>query len=164
MMVTKTYTAKVRRSGPVWAIDVAELPGVFSQTRRLEQVKAMARDAIAAFLDVPADSFEVDLEVILDSKARNAVAHALTAKGEATAYQAKASVAQREAVRELAARAYTVRDIGEILGISHQRVAQLQESPTRIAALEEVLAASTAAIEGPVRRPAERERVRAKAG
>lgn len=121
----KTYSVNVRRSGAWWAIDVADLPGVFSQARRLDQAKAMARDAIASFLDVPADSFEVTVRPELEKSVNDVVAHAQIAKGDAIAYQAKASAAQRKAVRELTARGYTTRDIGDLLEISHQRVAQL---------------------------------------
>ncbi len=33
------YTVRVRRSGAWWAIDVPELPGVYSQARRLDRVE-----------------------------------------------------------------------------------------------------------------------------
>lgn len=55
----RTYTAVCRRSGDWWAISVDELKGVHSQARRARQVDAMARDAIALFLDVAPDSFNV---------------------------------------------------------------------------------------------------------
>ena len=54
-----TYTVNAERSGAWWAITVAELPGVFSQARRLDQIESMARDAIALWLDSPKDSFDV---------------------------------------------------------------------------------------------------------
>jgi predicted RNase H-like HicB family nuclease len=47
-----TYTAVCRRSGSWWAIGVRELKGVHTQARRLDQVAAMAREAIALMLDV----------------------------------------------------------------------------------------------------------------
>jgi predicted RNase H-like HicB family nuclease len=61
--VTK-YVAIAELSGITggwWAIEVPELPAVFSQARRLEQVSAMARDAVAAFLDVSPDSVEIEV-------------------------------------------------------------------------------------------------------
>jgi len=60
--VKKTYTVAVHRSRGWWAIGVPELKGVHSQARRLDQVDGMAREAIALFLDVPPDSFEVAVE------------------------------------------------------------------------------------------------------
>ncbi len=49
---TRAYRVRAVRSGSWWAITVPELPGVFSQARRLDQVEAMAREAIAMMLDV----------------------------------------------------------------------------------------------------------------
>ena len=54
-----TYTVNAERTGTWWAITVSELPGVFSQARRLEQVETMARDAIAMYLESPKDTFDV---------------------------------------------------------------------------------------------------------
>ena len=61
----KTYTARCRRAGDWWAISVPELRGVHTQARRLEKVEAMVRDAIALFLDVPQDSFDITIEPVL---------------------------------------------------------------------------------------------------
>jgi len=49
---THGYRVRAVRSGNWWSITVPELPGVFSQARRLDQVEAMAREAIAMMLDV----------------------------------------------------------------------------------------------------------------
>lgn len=64
-----TYTAVCRRVGDWWAIDVPEAQGVHTQARRLEQVEAMARDAVALLRNVPADSFDVTVEPHLDDEA-----------------------------------------------------------------------------------------------
>lgn len=50
-----------QRDGSWWAITVPELDGVFSQARRLDRVEYMARDVISLMLEVPADSFDVDV-------------------------------------------------------------------------------------------------------
>lgn len=57
--VKQAYTIVVERDQGWWAIRVAELPGVFSQTRRLDGVEVMARNAISLLLEVPPDSFDV---------------------------------------------------------------------------------------------------------
>ena len=51
-MTRHRYLVEFERSGDRWALRVPDLPGVFTQTRRLDQAAAMARDAIAAMLDV----------------------------------------------------------------------------------------------------------------
>ncbi|MFD3506764.1 hypothetical protein [Nocardia sp. NPDC058666] len=42
-------TAHASRSGGWWAISVPEVPGLFTQVRRLDQVVATVRDAAESF-------------------------------------------------------------------------------------------------------------------
>ena len=120
-----TYTARARRSGRWWAIDVPELPGVYSQARRLDRVEPMARDAIALFLDVDPATFDVHLETNLPSDLRQDVDEVGRLRAEADRLQAESSGAMRHLTHELLGRGLSVRDAAEILGISHQRVSQL---------------------------------------
>lgn len=64
-MKAATYTVRATRSGDWWAIDVEEIPGIFTQSKRLDGVEEMARDAIAITLDVEPDSFEIDVQPVL---------------------------------------------------------------------------------------------------
>lgn len=53
--------AKATRSGDWWAVEVPEVPGLFTQAKRLEQVPAMVRDAVSLLTDFDADEVEVEL-------------------------------------------------------------------------------------------------------
>jgi len=120
------YTARCRRIGDWWAIEVPQLRGVHSQARRLDQVEAMAREAIALLRDVPADSFDVRVEPHLDPDAEATVAAATTASQKARGAAEDASRLQREAARALVGKyRLTVRDAGTLLRLSPQRVSQL---------------------------------------
>ena len=123
--VRPTYTAVAQRADQLWAIRVAELPGVFSQARRLDRVEAMARDAIALLLDVPPGSFDVRVKEVLNAEAERAVGAAIEARAEASARQEVASTRSREAVEALTRLGLPQRDIGRLLDLSHQRVGQL---------------------------------------
>lgn len=57
----RPYTVRAIRSGDWWALDVPDLPGVFSQARTLEGAPAAAREAIAVALEVDPDSVSVDV-------------------------------------------------------------------------------------------------------
>lgn len=57
-------TARAQRSGDWWAVEVPEVPGVFTQARRLDEIPAMVADAVALVASVSAD--EVDVEVVVD--------------------------------------------------------------------------------------------------
>ncbi|MEV7231605.1 hypothetical protein AB0M79_32025 [Polymorphospora sp. NPDC051019] len=84
----------------------------------------MAREAIALMLDVAPDSFELEVSPQLPPK----VSHALVARRAAREADLAAERATAEAVRELLADGYTVRDAGRMLGISPQRVSQIAQA------------------------------------
>jgi predicted RNase H-like HicB family nuclease len=123
-----SYTVSAERHGDWWAITVDELRGVFSQARRLTQVESMARDAIALFLEVPTDSFGLSVREKLTPDAERVVAAAKEARAAAIAHQEVASERSRAAARTLAEQGLPQRDIGRLLDLSHQRVAQLLEA------------------------------------
>lgn len=56
--MAKDVTARVTRSEGWWAISVEEIPGLFTQARRLDQVADMVRDA-ASLLGVEVGAVEV---------------------------------------------------------------------------------------------------------
>jgi predicted RNase H-like HicB family nuclease len=120
-----TYRAVCDRSGSWWAISVPELRGVRTQARRLDQAEAMVREAIALMLDVPEDSFDVVLAPHLPERTELAVDELRRRKGQADAAQRAASEAAVAAAEALVGAGLTVRDAGRVLGVSHQRVAQL---------------------------------------
>jgi len=122
------YRAVAERDGSWWAIRVPELRGVYTQARRLADVEAMARDAIALMLDVAPNSFDVSVEPVLGSDAAELVEQALAGRLEAERAGRRASEQLRAAVDRLAMSGITVRDIAHILGLSHQRIAQVSGS------------------------------------
>ncbi len=125
-MKRKTYTARCQRSGDWWAISVPEVRGVHTQARRLEKAEAMVRDAIALFLDVPSDSFDVRIEPVLPRDLQGKVGRARKVRGEAEILQHEAAIASAEVAADLVQTAHlTVRDAGRVLGLSHQRITQL---------------------------------------
>ena len=126
------YVATAERSdrtGGWWAIEVPDLPGVFSQARRLDQVSAMARDAIAAFLDVSQDSVEIEVEPRLAKDLETLVTRAKRVREGAELMQRESVDLTRTAVISLADAGLTVRDIGRVVGLSHQRIAQILVEP-----------------------------------
>ena len=123
---TKTYTAKVVRFGDWWAIDVPEVPGIHTQTKSLEDVEAMAVDAIAATLDIPHESVLIRVDTTLDEETAKLVEEAHQAREAAARAQAEAAEAVTTTVKHLGTRGVSVRDAGFLLGMSYQRVAQIR--------------------------------------
>jgi len=130
-MNKRVYTVHCQRSGGWWAIMIPEVPGAFTQARRLDQVESMASDVIALMLGVPEDSFGIHLAPVLDDRAQKVLEQADKAKGAAQDAQREAVAAMSMAARTLVREGLTVRDAGRLLGVSFQRVSQLVGSRRR---------------------------------
>lgn len=100
-----------------------------SQAHRLDQVEPMAREAIALYLGVGEDAFDVDVQPDLASLGalKEPIEEALRAREAYEEAQTRASSAMRHAVRELRDSGYTSRDAGALLGVSNQRISQLEK-------------------------------------
>jgi hypothetical protein len=126
-----TYTA-VARPDPErgWLIRIPGLgsypeDGLPTWARNLAEVEPMTRDLIAVYLDVPEDSFGVEIRVELPSAVQEHLRRAAELRNRASHAQAEAADEYRLAARELRVSGLTVRDIGAALGVSHQRAQQL---------------------------------------
>ncbi|MDG4829961.1 type II toxin-antitoxin system HicB family antitoxin [Solwaraspora sp. WMMD1047] len=125
-MEMTTYSVSCRRVGNWWAISVPELKGVHTQARRLDQVAAMAREAIALLLET--DPAAISIEVYPELP--GTVVAALDARRTARDADEKAEQATTTAVRALLGDGYTVRDAGALLGLSPQRISQIAAQNT----------------------------------
>jgi hypothetical protein len=121
------YTASVRRDGKWWMVEVPAIGGT-TQARRLSEAELMARELIAVTLDVPIDevSVVVHFEPIsgLDDIAYR-IAGVAAMREEATALEKRASQEAADLAARLAERGIPLRDVGTLLGVSHQRAHQL---------------------------------------
>ncbi len=123
---TTTYRVEAVRSGKWWAISVPSLSGVFSQAKRLDQIEETVREAIAMMLDsdeIDVGPIEVDVtppapvvDLLEQLHSSMSVAHEAT---EA------AADARREAAKILREEGLPIRDVGVLLGVSHQRISQI---------------------------------------
>lgn len=59
----KTYRVEVEHGERWWIVSVPEVPGAHTQARHLREVEAMAREVVALMLEVPEDSFDLDVEI-----------------------------------------------------------------------------------------------------
>lgn len=122
--MAKDVTARVTRSEGWWAISVEEIPGLFTQARRLDQVANMVRDA-ASLLGVEVGAVEV--LPVLDSDSQRMLEELEAARREAEEKQRISSGLTREVIRRLREEGLTLRDIASLVGLSQQRVAVLSK-------------------------------------
>lgn len=119
------YTVRAVRAGAWWAIEVPEVEGTFTQARRLDQVEAVAREAIALMLDVPEDSFDLELDVTVPDAWAEVVAELQRTQEVARTAVEAASAQLRSVAKVLHGSGLPVRDVGSIMKVSPQRVSQL---------------------------------------
>ena len=99
-----------------------EIPGLFTQARRLDQIDGMVRDA-ARMLGREVGMVTVDPK--LSEEDERMIDELLAARREATEARAKASRLTAGAVDALRGQGMTVRDVADIIGITPQRVSAL---------------------------------------
>lgn len=121
-----TYSVEVSRQGRWWMVSIPDIDGL-TQSTRLVDAGPMAREYIAVTLDVPIENVEVEVQVLSVGPVSVAdrVAAIRADREEATRLDREASRLAVELARELAAQKIPLRDVGTILGVSHQRAHQL---------------------------------------
>ena len=129
--MTSTYSATAHRSGDWWAIEVTrgladDMLGV-TQTRRLGDVEDATRDLIAELTDVDATDVDVDVEVVVPDDLSELVALFRHAETFEAAARTEAAAARGWAAAGLLRSHLTMREAGQLLGISHQRIKQLAD-------------------------------------
>jgi predicted transcriptional regulator len=124
-----TYIITVSRSDDWWALTVSG-PGLkrsyHTQVKRLEQAEEMARDLVATMLDVDVSEIVADFDLtVADDEVATELEATLLTRLAATLVKQKAAEATQATVADLARRGYVHRDIGYLLGMSHQAVGKL---------------------------------------
>jgi hypothetical protein len=102
-----------------------ELPGALSEVSRLDQAEESIREAIAFVADIAPDSFDVEVVPDIPEAARKHLRAVRAHRVEAEHQQQAAAFESREAARELVGAGLSLRDVGTVMGVSHQRAHQL---------------------------------------
>jgi hypothetical protein len=121
------FEASVTREGKWWMVSIPSIDGL-TQARRLGEATEMAREHIAASQDLPLDEIDVELRFAPIGDVGDITARVARIAAE----RRRMAELEREVVTEsgvlakqLAAADVPLRDIGAILGVSHQRAHQL---------------------------------------
>jgi predicted RNase H-like HicB family nuclease len=145
------YHTKVWRENNWWLAQVVEEPHLHTEARTLARLRENLVDAIGMWLDVEylethdpealvpptgrhhveigqhIDRAAIDIEwdIQLPSAVRRSVQDAQRKRERAAALQTEATEATQAAVDSLRAAGFSHRDAAVLLGLSHQRVAQI---------------------------------------
>ncbi len=127
MKPRQTYCVVYERDeSGFWVASVAGIRGCHTQGRTIEQARERAREAIQAALDLqrPYAGKLVD-DVRLPPPIKKVVASALHARAKAAVADRAASEGSRQAIAALTRIGLSLRDAGELLGVSRQRAQKL---------------------------------------
>lgn len=121
-----TYSVVYERDeGGWWIARVRDVPGVHSNGRTIEEARRRVREALSLAVD-DADDADFDEDVKIPAALRKLVSSQKAARARAASEQARAIALEREAAQRLTTDLrLSRRDIGELLGLSHQSVQKL---------------------------------------
>ncbi|WP_249290489.1 hypothetical protein [Mobiluncus mulieris] len=120
----KTFTVTAQRAGRWWALECAEA-GCYSQCRRLDQVDDEMREAIAWQTGLAKDAFNIAVNIELPVRYQQQLQQTKQLQAEAEKLVASAASSSRLVAKEMKDDGFTLRDIGQVMGISYQRAGQL---------------------------------------
>lgn len=122
--MSQRFTVTAERGNGVWVLEAPEV-GAVSQVRRLDHASREMQEAIAHLAGIPESDVEIDVQPILPDAYHRASVEAAALRSDAARLQGEAARASRAAAAALVAEGLSLRDAATIMGISHQRVAQL---------------------------------------
>lgn len=124
--MVRTFDVTVEREGRWWVFKIPDL-ATGGQAASLSEVEDEARGVAAMWLDVPLADVAVSVTVHGAEDLLNEWAAAGREEAEARLAQARAAERRRAVVAQLRAQRYTAPDVGRVLGISPQRVYQIEK-------------------------------------
>lgn len=109
-----------------WTVEIAEVKGCHTYGRTIEQAKERVREALGLFVDDAGRAELVD-KVKLPDDVNKVVRAAKALREKSRAVEGSMLTAQHKAVKALRRLNLGHRDAGMLLGLSHQRVHQLEK-------------------------------------
>jgi len=123
-----TYTVTAERTAKWWVLQAVDVPGAITQVARLDQADQI-KEAIAFVAGVPEEEVEIDVQPVLPEDASEHLERARELRAFAERAAEEATIETRVAARRLSFGGFSMRDIGAIMGVSHQRVHQVLHEP-----------------------------------
>lgn len=120
------YQAFVQKSGKYWAVEVPEFG--CTQARTWSEIESMAVDYVHCYTDIPHEHIEVEIHFKFAPTLDKNISRAVLARTEARRAAELAAQETKAVAVELFNEGCSIREIGQILEVSHQRAHQLVKS------------------------------------
>ena len=114
-----------------WTVEVPEIRGCHTYGRTIDQARNRLREALSLFVD-DAEKAEFQEDIKLPNNVSQIVRDAKQRREALSREEAKMLTAQMKAVKQLRDLKLGYRDTGALLGLSHQRVQQLEHRRARV--------------------------------
>lgn len=112
------------RDGKFWFLRSDDIENFYTQARNLSEIPVMVKDLAGLLTNRPESDFDIEVSFdVPEVHAHLSEAAALAAKAEEL--KALSARERKAAALVLRGQGVTVRDIGTVLGVSHQRAQQL---------------------------------------
>lgn len=122
----KHYTVRYERDEHGWWVaSVRSVKGCHTQGRSIAQARERIREALGLFVK-DAKRAELDEEFRLPTELRKVVDRTAAARARAENQEVLASRMLKDAAKVLEKEGVSVRDAGQLLALSHQRISQLR--------------------------------------
>lgn len=118
-----SYRATVTRDGRFWLVRVDGVGA--TQARHLRELDTMAKDLIALMTGGDPEQVVVDYDIRLPTDVQEHLRRSEELRTASAEAQAAAAAEVRSAARRLHEQGVALRDVGKVLGVSHQRAHQL---------------------------------------
>jgi predicted RNase H-like HicB family nuclease len=128
MVAEMTYRAVYEREPDGrWTVEIPKVKGCHTYGRTIEQARERIREALGLYVD-NADTAEIEDDVRMPASVKVAVRNAQQMRQRLEKARARVNAAELRAIRRLRTNMKLGhRDAGSILGLSHQRVHQLEK-------------------------------------
>ncbi|HKE73255.1 MAG TPA: hypothetical protein VKB57_06550 [Acidimicrobiales bacterium] len=113
----------MERDGRFWLVRVDGVGA--THARHLRELDAMAGDLIAVMTGDEPDSIDIEYDIVLPTSVQAHLVRAAELRDQSARANSAAAAEVRAAARELSDSGLPLRDIGRLLGVSHQRAQQL---------------------------------------
>jgi predicted RNase H-like HicB family nuclease len=117
-----------------WVVTVPEVSGAVTQSKRLDKVPDDVGEVLELLTGRKPDSYELDIHTVVPGKAGELAARAFELRTEVEKLSSSVATTTSTAVVTLSQSGFSMRDIGQLVGVSHQRVDQIlkeSKAPSR---------------------------------